>query len=186
MSLKVIEYTAKQFSDARRDLSEQLQALNDEIARAKRKALPGIRKAVDIAAALHRTLRDIIGENAGSFEKPPQRVAVKEFFIGPAAQERCGAGISNSAGRENALQVDDRVRLNVHHVGEAANFLLRKRVARRLVEVHVADVHFLGVLEIAFQVEFRHGVLVPSSNLRAMPINTEFPRDWMKRLREGK
>ena len=74
MSLQIIEYTIRQFADARRDLSARLQALNDEIAKAKRKAFPGLRQAVDVAAVLQRTLRDIITENAGLFEKPRTQI----------------------------------------------------------------------------------------------------------------
>jgi len=74
VSLQIIEYTIRQFADARRDLSARLQALNDEIAKAKRKALPGLREEVDVAAVLHRTLRDIIMENAGLFEKPRTQI----------------------------------------------------------------------------------------------------------------
>jgi hypothetical protein len=52
------------------------------------------------------------------------------------------------------------------HVQDSMNFLFRKRIAARLAEVQVAHVHFLGVLEIAFQIELGHGVLVLSSNPR--------------------
>ena len=74
MSLQIIEYTTKQFADARSELSKRLQALNDEILKAKRKALPGLRQAVDVAAVLHKTLRDIIGENAVCFERPRTQI----------------------------------------------------------------------------------------------------------------
>src|ERR1700739_1778467 len=77
------------------------------------------------------------------------------------------------------------MRLDVHHVGEAANFLFRERITRRLAEIHVACVHFLGVLEIAFQVELWHGVFVLSPKVRAMQLNTESPREWMMWLREN-
>lgn len=74
MSLKLIEYTSKNFADARVDLRNRLQALNDELAKAKRKALPGLRQAIDITAALHASLREIIRENAALFERPRTQI----------------------------------------------------------------------------------------------------------------
>lgn len=74
MSLQIIEYATKEFADARGALSTRLQALNDEIAKAKRKALPGLRTAVELAAVLHKTLHGIIGENADCFVRPRTQI----------------------------------------------------------------------------------------------------------------
>jgi Gam-like protein len=74
VSLKLIEQSTKEFAGARAVLRERLQTLNDEIAAAKRKAMPGLRKAIDIAAALHASLREIIGANAGLFERPRTQI----------------------------------------------------------------------------------------------------------------
>jgi len=74
VSLQLIEKTTKEFADGRRDLSDRLHALNDDIAKAKRKAMPGIRQAINIAAVLYAALREILTKNAALFERPRTQI----------------------------------------------------------------------------------------------------------------
>lgn len=68
--LNLVELKTKDFSDARRALADRVRALSDEVEKAKRKHLLGIRNAVDKAAEAHAALYGVIEENADLFEKP--------------------------------------------------------------------------------------------------------------------
>ncbi len=69
-SLNLVELKTKDFSEARAELAKRVRALNDEVEKAKRKHLVGIRHAVDKAAEAHAALYGAIEENANLFEKP--------------------------------------------------------------------------------------------------------------------
>lgn len=68
--LSEIEKLTKDFSDARRALSERVQTLEDEITFLKRKFLPGIRRAVETASERQSSLSAAIEDSAELFVKP--------------------------------------------------------------------------------------------------------------------
>lgn len=69
-TLSEIERVTKEFSDARRALSDKVGYLEEEIATLRRKYLPGIRRAVDAAAEKQSALYAVIEESADLFVKP--------------------------------------------------------------------------------------------------------------------
>lgn len=70
MTLTELEKTTKYFSDARRSLAEKVQSLEDEMTALKRRHLPGIRKAVEVAAEKQAILKAAIEESPELFKKP--------------------------------------------------------------------------------------------------------------------
>ena len=68
--MALVEETTRQFAEARKDLTDRVRALNEEIEKAKRKHLAGIRRCVDEAAAYHAALHGVIEENPQLFDKP--------------------------------------------------------------------------------------------------------------------
>lgn len=69
-----IEKLTKDFSDARKALFERVQTLEDEITALKRKYLPGIRKAVEIASEKQSNLHAAIEDAPELFMKPRTRL----------------------------------------------------------------------------------------------------------------
>lgn len=68
--LNLVELKTKDFSEARKVLVDRVRALKDEIEKAKRKALPGIRSAVDKTAEAHSALHGVLEENPRLFDRP--------------------------------------------------------------------------------------------------------------------
>ena len=69
-TLQKVEALTKAFADERADLAARLRGLNDEVEKAKRSRLPGIRRAVEAAAKCHAALDGLLKENPGLFERP--------------------------------------------------------------------------------------------------------------------
>lgn len=69
-TINEIEKLTKDFSDARRALSERVQTLEDEITALKRKYLPGIRRAVEATSERHESLSVAIEDSPELFVKP--------------------------------------------------------------------------------------------------------------------
>lgn len=69
-TLSEIEKLAKDFSEARELLKDRVTLLEHNIAEAKKKMLPGIRKAIEAAAGKHMALFDAIAESQEIFVKP--------------------------------------------------------------------------------------------------------------------
>jgi hypothetical protein len=74
VSLQLIEKATKEFADGRRDLRDRLQDLNDEIAKAKRNAMPALRRAINAAASRHSWLREAIERHKVLFERPRTQI----------------------------------------------------------------------------------------------------------------
>jgi hypothetical protein len=69
-TLSEIEKLAKEFSETRELLKDRVTLLEHNIAEAKKKMLPGIRRAVEAAAEKHIALFDAIAESQGLFVRP--------------------------------------------------------------------------------------------------------------------
>jgi hypothetical protein len=69
-TLSEIEALTKDFSDARNVLVERVQNLNDEIEAAKRRLLPGIKKAVAAVSQKRSVLHSAVEDSADLFVKP--------------------------------------------------------------------------------------------------------------------
>lgn len=74
MMLSDIEQQARAYADARAELSERVQALQDEIEAAKRRKLRGIKSAVAAAAAAHDALHAAVEDSPDLFAKPRTKV----------------------------------------------------------------------------------------------------------------
>ena len=69
-TLSEIEKLAKEFSEAREILKDRMTLLEHNIAEAKKKMIPGIRKGVETAAAKKQALFDAIAESKEHFVRP--------------------------------------------------------------------------------------------------------------------
>src|SRR5512146_703144 len=69
-TLMEIEKLTKEYSEARDTLRARIQLLEDEIAAAKKRFLPGIKKCVDAVAGRHQRLFDALAESQELFKKP--------------------------------------------------------------------------------------------------------------------
>ena len=70
MDLKEIDRLTKEYADARRVLGDRVQNLNDEIEAAKKRLLPGIKRAVENAAEKKATLSAAVRDGSHLFVKP--------------------------------------------------------------------------------------------------------------------
>lgn len=98
--LNLVEVKTKDFSDARTVLTNRVRALNDEIEKAKRKHLLGIRNAVDKAAEAHAALHGVLEENPGLFEKPRTHT-----FFGIKVGYRKGTGALSWEDTDNVVKL---------------------------------------------------------------------------------
>ena len=60
----------------------------------------------------------IVDRNSLGREKAPQQQRMKKFLVGPARQKSGDFVVAHYARRQQVAQVDDRVRLDIHHVGD--------------------------------------------------------------------
>lgn len=74
MTLSEIEQQARAYADARAELSERVQALQDEIEAAKRRKLRGIKSAVAKAAEAHDALHAAVEDSSELFIKPRTKI----------------------------------------------------------------------------------------------------------------
>ena len=70
MNLTEIEKLAKEFSDARKTLRNRVEVLDEGLRALKKRYLPGIRSAVEIAKEKQTSLSDSIAESRDLFVKP--------------------------------------------------------------------------------------------------------------------
>lgn len=73
-SMEQIERLAKEHADARALLAERVNALQDEIDDAKRRKVPGIKKAIAQVAGTFARLQSLIDVSRGLFAKPRTQV----------------------------------------------------------------------------------------------------------------
>jgi hypothetical protein len=68
-------------------------------------------------------------------EKAAEQHRVKKFLVGPA-RKKCGdLVVAHDARRQQVAQVNDRVRLDIHHVGDREQGVVAKpRLGRRPIE----------------------------------------------------
>lgn len=135
--LKLVELKTKDFSDARAELANRVRALKDEIERAKRKHLLGIRNAVDKAAEAHAALHGVIKENADLFEKPRTQI-----FYGVKVGYRKGTGAITWTDEDNV------VKLIRKHFEEQFEVLVKttyKPVKDAIAQLSADDLKKLGV-----------------------------------------
>lgn len=86
MTLSEIEQQARAYADARAELAERVQALQDEIEAAKRRKLRGIKSAVATAAAAHDALHAAVADSPDLFTRPRTKV-LSGIRIGYAKQK---------------------------------------------------------------------------------------------------
>ena len=123
---------------------------------------------VPVAANLH----------ARGFEKFANGPAVKVFFIGPARQKRDGLRIVDDACAQHRPQVNDRARLDVHHVFQAPDLAGRQCILPCLREGELGQIHLSRIFQIIFQIERSHRTLPFQWELRriaALRMGLYFP-----------
>ena len=86
MTLSDIEQRARAYADARAELAERVQALQDEIETAKRRKLRGIKSAVARTAEAHDALHAAVADSPEVFLKPRTKV-LSGIRIGFAKQK---------------------------------------------------------------------------------------------------
>lgn len=70
MSMETIETKTRAFAEARNLLASRVGALQQELDKAKRRSLPGIKRALGLAKAAEESLREEIEEQPDLFVKP--------------------------------------------------------------------------------------------------------------------
>ncbi|HXG29582.1 MAG TPA: host-nuclease inhibitor Gam family protein [Nevskiales bacterium] len=70
MSMETIETKTRAYAEARSVLASRVEALNEELDKARRRSLPGIKRALGIAKAAEEDLRAEIEAHPELFEKP--------------------------------------------------------------------------------------------------------------------
>src|SRR5260370_35849143 len=73
----------------------------------------------------------IVDRNILRGEKAPEHQRVKKFLVGPTRQECGDFDVANDARREQVAQVDDSVRLDIHHVGDREQRVVAEAWLRR-------------------------------------------------------
>ncbi len=139
MTLPDIERKTKDYADARTVLSDRVQRLNDEIEAAKRRLLPGIKKAVEIAAEKKADLTWALMDSANLFVKPRTIVV-------------CGikVGLEKGKGKIEIPKEDEEkvVRLIEKYFPEQADVLIqtkKKPAKKALSGLTVAELKKLGI-----------------------------------------
>jgi hypothetical protein len=136
-SLAEIEKLAKGLSDAREALKGRMAQLEDEIAAAKKRYLPGIRKAVEIAAGRHQKLFDALAENHELFVRPKTVI-----FHG------IRVGYQKAKGEITWDDEDQVIRLIKKHFPDAVDNLVKTKetpIKPALALLTVTDLKKIGV-----------------------------------------
>lgn len=133
-----IEVLAKAYASERSTLTERVDAVNTEVAAAKRRAMPGIKSAYARAAQAKAELRAAIeAAPAGTFEKPRTHI-----FHGIKVGYRKGTG------QIVFEDVDRVVALIEKHFPEQAEVLIKvtkKPVKKALEGLDAGDLKKLGI-----------------------------------------
>lgn len=136
-TLVEIEGLAENLSKVRSVLKDRIQTLEYEIAAAKRRALPGIRKVAEEAAVKHQSLKEAISESFDLFKKPKTQI-----FHGIKVGFQKGKG---------SISWDDSemvIRLIRKHFLEQADILIKiteEPVKSALTKLSASDLKKLGV-----------------------------------------
>ncbi|WP_430391106.1 host-nuclease inhibitor Gam family protein [Dyella sp. 20L07] len=137
MHMQEIENLAKQFSGARNELAERLQALRDEQETATRRRLQGIKNALARFTAAHAELKDAVESGQSLFQKPKTRIlhGIKVGFV-------------KQKGKLDFTDDDAVVRLIRKHFPEQFDALVKtteKPVKASLANLPASDLKRLGV-----------------------------------------
>jgi hypothetical protein len=139
MKMIDIEVKTKEYADARGVLADRVQRLNDEIEAAKRRLLPGIKKAVEVAAEKKAGLNSAIQ-------------AAPELFIKPRTIVICGikVGLEKGKGKIEIPKEDEEkvVRLIEKYFPDQADVLIqtkKKPAKKALSGLTVAELKKLGI-----------------------------------------
>jgi hypothetical protein len=136
-TLSEIEKLAKEFSEAREFLKDRVSLLEHNIAEAKRKMLPGIRKGVETAAARKQALFDAIAESQELFVKPKTVI-----FHGIKLGYQKGKG---EITWENTEQVVRLIEKNFPDQAETLIQITKKPLKTALAQLSVQDLKKIGV-----------------------------------------
>lgn len=135
--MNYIDSITKEYAAARKVLSVRVQDLEDEIAQLKRRHLPGIKKAVEVAKTYQARLAAAIEESPELFVKP--RTVV---FYG------IKVGLEKGKGKIEIEDSDQVVKLIEKHFPDQADVLIKtskKPVKKALAQLTVAELKKLGI-----------------------------------------
>ena len=136
-TLADIEIAAKVYAEARRDLTEKVTALHDEIEALKRQRMPVIRRRIQAATEAREELAALVDSSRTLFEKPRTRTF-----------HDVKVGLAKARGKvswEDAKAVIARIR---KQLPDQADLLIKVTETLRkkaLSDLPVADVKRLGV-----------------------------------------
>ena len=136
-TLAEIERLAKELSDSRANLKELISQLEEEIAAAKKKHLPAIRRFVEKAAGWHQRLSDAIGESPDLFVKPKTVI-----FHGIKCGYMKGKG---EIVWEDTDQVIKLIKKNLPDQVETLLKITETPIKTALAQLSVADLKKIGV-----------------------------------------
>ena len=173
-TMNQIEKLTKDFSEARRALAERVQTLEDEITALKRKYLPGIRKAVEIASERQSSL-------SAAIEDSP------ELFLKPRTWLFHGIKIGYQKGK-GELQWEDTeqvIKLIKKHFPEQAEILIKTKeepARNALAKLSVHDLKRIGVTVI----ETGDQVIIKSTDSEIDKlVNALLKEDEIKEIKEA-
>ncbi|GAB4485935.1 MAG: hypothetical protein OHK006_12930 [Thermodesulfovibrionales bacterium] len=138
MDLVTIEGLTKDYADARRSLADRVQALNDEIEAAKKRLLPGIKRAVEKAAEKKAALSSAVLEGVHLFERP-RTVVISGIKV----------GLEKGKGKIEWEDDEQVVRLIEKHFPEQADVLIqtkKKPLKKALANLSAAELKKIGVV----------------------------------------
>jgi len=173
-TMNQIEKLTKDFSEARRALAERVQTLEDEITALKRKYLPGIRKAVEIASERQSSL-------SAAIEDSP------ELFLKPRTWLFHGIKIGYQKAKGEILWDDTQqvVKLIRKHFPEQTETLLKiteTPVKSSLAQLSVQDLKKLGITV----VETGDQIVIKSTDSEIDKlVNALLKEDGIKEVREA-
>ena len=136
-TMEDINQKTKEYSEARGVLEGRVQHLNNMIEEAKRRLLPGIKRAVDAAAEKKAALKAAIEEGAGLFQKP-RTVVMYGIKV----------GLKKGVGEIEWEDADQVIKLIKKHFADQADVLIQtkeKPLKKALQQLSVADLKKLGI-----------------------------------------
>ena len=136
-TMQDIETATRLYADARRVLEDRVQRLNDEIEAAKKRLLPGIKKAVEDAAERKSALSAAIQDGASLFARP-RTIVMHGVKI----------GLEKGKGKIEIEDAGQVIRLIKKHFPEQADVLIKTRekpVKSALQQLTVAELKKLGI-----------------------------------------
>lgn len=136
-SLYEIETATKEYSEKRRQLADLIHDLENQIADLKRKALPGVRRALDRATEAQDKLHNLISESP-------------ELFVKPRTLTWHGVKIGYQKAKGTITWDDEEavVKLIRKHFPDQVDILIKSKevpVKTALAQLTVAELKKLGV-----------------------------------------